>query len=81
MQGVWYRASTQRKAIELGIAGYVCNMADGTVYAELEGEEDLLKKMVDWCREGPTFARVKEVTVEEGTIKDFESFEVKKGSF
>ena len=81
VQGVWYRASTQRKAQELGIAGFVCNKADGSVYAELEGEEELLKKMVEWCREGPPFARVTQVEMEEGMLKGFENFVVKRGSF
>ena len=40
VQGVGFRYYTQRKAVELGITGFVQNRPDGSVYIEAEGEEE-----------------------------------------
>ena len=49
VQGVFFRANTERKAIEMGINGYVKNMPDGSVEAVFEGDETKVKKVIDWC--------------------------------
>lgn len=79
VQGVWYRASTERKAKELGICGFVKNESDGSVYAEAEGTEVQLKNLIAWCKSGPPLANVQSVFVEEGEICGFEDFEVRRG--
>lgn len=79
VQGVWYRASTQRKAKELGLSGFVRNEADGSVYAEAEGTAAELKALVEWCQEGPPFAKVARVEFEESNLKNFDDFEVRRG--
>jgi len=64
VQGVWFRAYTQRKAQELDIKGFVRNEADGTVYIEAEGEENAMKAFIEWCQEGPPLAKVERIEVE-----------------
>ena len=64
VQGVWYRASAKAKADELGIAGTVRNLPDGTVYIEATGPADQLEAFVIWCNDGPELARVDHVAVE-----------------
>lgn len=76
VQGVFFRASAVRKAQELGIAGWVKNVPDGSVAAEAEGEEAGVETFIGWCRQGPPGARVAEVKVEDGTVKRYESFEI-----
>jgi acylphosphatase len=44
--------------MHLGLAGWVRNRGDGTVEAEFEGERDTLQQMLNWCRNGPSFASV-----------------------
>ena len=61
VQGVGFRFSTVRVANELGLAGWVRNCVDGRVEAEFEGPEPALKKMLAWCRRGPSFAEVDDV--------------------
>ena len=61
VQGVGFRYMAKRKMVELGITGWVENLADGRVEAEFEGEENRIKEMVEWCREGPPLARVSRV--------------------
>ncbi len=63
VQGVYFRANTCQKALELGIKGYVKNQRDGSVEIIAEGEEGLLQKLVDWCHKGSVLAAVTEVKV------------------
>lgn len=77
VQGVFYRASTQKKAKELGVTGGVKNQADGSVYIEAEGLENQLNALVEWCKSGPPAAKVDEVEVKKADdIKGFNDFEV-----
>ena len=76
VQEVWFRASTKRKADEIGLSGVVKNEKDGTVYITVTGSENALESFVSWCSEGPELARVKEVLVEEIEWIAFSGFEV-----
>lgn len=76
VQGVFYRATTKEKARELGLKGFVKNMADGSVYLEAQGEPAALEQLVEWCNKGPKKAVVEEVSKEEGPLKNFDGFEV-----
>ncbi|MCS6832899.1 MAG: acylphosphatase [Flammeovirgaceae bacterium] len=78
VQGVFYRASTEEKAKSLGLAGYVCNMPDGSVYIEAEGSETKLNELVAWCKQGPPLAKVENVKVEEGDLQHYQKFEVRR---
>ena len=75
VQGVSFRHYTHRQALELGITGWVRNRPDGTVEALLEGPEEAVRNMVEWCRNGPPAAKVErlEVTHEDyrGEYKSF----------
>ncbi len=64
VQGVYYRASAQARAEELGITGYARNLADGRVEVLAEGEEQTLIQLLDWCWDGPPEATVQHVDVE-----------------
>ncbi len=77
VQGVFYRKSTLQKAQELGIAGYVQNQSDGSVYIEAEGFPDKLDALVSWCWDGSELARVDNVDVKEGDWCGFSTFEVR----
>ena len=78
VQGVWFRASTQKKAKELGVNGWVRNETDGSVTAVAQGDPDNLKEFRAWCEEGPSRARVERI--EEESVDNagrFHSFEIK----
>ncbi len=77
VQGVAFRASTQDKARELGIKGFVRNEADGGVYVEAEGLESSLEELLRWCRQGPPAARVADVKVKEAAPKGYDQFEIR----
>ena len=64
VQGVAFRAWTQRRALELGLSGWVRNEADGSVTALLVGEQATVDEMVSALHQGPTLARVSSVRTE-----------------
>ncbi len=64
VQGVGYRYFTSKWANRLGICGWVRNLPDGSVEVVAEGEEEALHLFVERLREGPRFARVREVKEE-----------------
>jgi acylphosphatase len=63
VQGVFFRASTQREARRLGLTGWVKNRNDGAVEILAEGEEDGLKDLIGWANRGPSASRVERVDV------------------
>ena len=78
VQGVFFRAETQRVAQGFNITGWVRNMADGRVEAVFVGDDADIDKMLAWCYIGPSAARVEEVlTEEEPYIGEFRDFSVK----
>lgn len=77
MQGVGFRYSARLAARNYGIKGYVRNMSDGSVYLEAEGSEDNINRFVNWCKKGPDFAYIDRINITDGSLTDFESFEVR----
>jgi acylphosphatase len=65
VQGVFFRESTRRAAIEAGVAGEVRNLPDGSVEAVFEGPPASVQRLVDFARVGPPDADVREVEVAE----------------
>jgi len=79
VQGVFYRAETQEKAVALGLSGFGRNEADGSVTVVAVGQESALKKLEDWCRQGPERAQVENVEAkyeEPKPEEKFTSFEI-----
>ncbi|MCX2742054.1 acylphosphatase [Pontibacter anaerobius] len=79
VQGVFFRASTQEKAEELGLTGFVQNEPGGTVYLEAEGSPEALKQLEQWAYDGPRHAKVEKVEVEEkDSLEGFDGFEQRR---
>ena len=77
VQGVWFRDSTRREAVTLGVFGWVRNRPNGTVEVLAEGPEDNVKKLVSWCHHGPPAAKVQQVhKATEEWKGEFKSFDV-----
>ena len=79
VQGVFFRASTKDVARQFGVKGWVKNESDGTVLIWAEGDERALNKFVEWVRQGPTYARVDNVSTKEETDAHHSDFEVRFG--
>ena len=78
VQGVFFRANMQRVARSLDLAGWVRNLPDGRVEAVVEGAENNMAAMLDWCRQGPPYAVVRQVVVtEEPYSGDYADFSIR----
>ncbi|GAB5530280.1 MAG: acylphosphatase [Roseivirga sp.] len=77
VQGVYFRASTTDKAIELGIKGWCSNQSDGSVLIHAEGDEETLADFESWCRKGPMMASVVELTKQEVESEAFSAFAIR----
>ncbi|KHL18959.1 acylphosphatase [Mumia flava] len=63
VQGVFFRDSCRRAALEAGVRGWVRNRDDGAVEAVFAGPPDAVDALVAWARVGPPRARVDDVAV------------------
>jgi acylphosphatase len=61
VQGVYYRASTAKKAQMLGLCGWVKNLDDGRVELRAQGSVEALERLLIWCKKGPILAKVSNV--------------------
>jgi acylphosphatase len=78
VQGVNFRYYTQRRAMELGLTGYVRNLWDGTVEAVAEGTQSKIKDLLAFLRVGPRSAFVTRVDTEWlAATGEFDRFEVR----
>jgi acylphosphatase len=64
VQGVWFRAWTERQATALGLDGWVRNRRDGDVEALFAGPDEAVDAMLAECWNGPKNARVEAVLAE-----------------
>ncbi|MBL0711023.1 MAG: acylphosphatase [Colwellia sp.] len=76
VQGVYFRVSSQQKAIDYGLSGYAKNLANGDVELILCGEEDKVKKMLTWLKKGPVQAEVTHLQHEKIDWQEHSSFTV-----
>ena len=77
VQGVWFRDSTRREAVSLGLCGWVKNRPDGAVEVLAEGPENQARKLVSWCHHGPPVATVARVhETQEEWKGEFDSFDI-----
>lgn len=77
VQGVFFRMRTKQHADLLGITGWVRNLNDGRVEGSASGDQKELEQFSAWLHEGPEYARVDGVDVEEREYQEFSDFRVK----
>ena len=75
VQGVFFRDNTRRKALSLGLRGWVRNTRDGRVEIVVEGPQEAVERLIEWCHVGPPYAEVTKVSAEReefrGEFSDF----------
>ena len=64
VQGVFFRETLRRMAIEKGVGGWAKNTRQG-LEAALEGPRPDVDELVKWCRSGPPHAVVIHVQVDD----------------
>ena len=65
VQGVAYRYFTQDAASRLGLAGWVRNLPDGSVEAQIAGPAGKIEALRGQLRQGPPMSRVDAIAEEE----------------
>jgi acylphosphatase len=68
VQGVFFRASTARRARELGVTGHAINLDDGRVEVLAVGPASRVAELCAWLEQGPPAARVTTVAVHEEPV-------------
>ena len=78
VQGVFFRISTQDKAKELELTGWVKNIFNNAVEILAEGEREKLSLFTGWLQLGPPNATIDKISIEweENSVKEFSSFEI-----
>lgn len=76
VQGVGYRAWTEREALARGLAGWVRNRLDGSVEALFAGDEEAVESILASCRRGPHAARVVDIEVSDADVPANPGFSV-----
>jgi acylphosphatase len=64
VQGVGYRQFVKKEAKKLGLVGWVRNLPEGTVEAEVNGLDESIEKFIKACKKGPYLSEVKAVDVD-----------------
>ncbi|MCD6226256.1 MAG: acylphosphatase [Candidatus Aenigmarchaeota archaeon] len=78
VQGVFFRSNTRNIARNLNLTGFVKNLQDGRVEVVAEGEEEKINKLIEFLKQGPEFAKVRNVDIKKEKYSgEFEDFEVK----
>ena len=75
VQGVFYRDWTVETARGLSLCGWVRNLPDGTVEAQLEGDEAAVVQLIEAMHDGPPRASVDQIEQREAELQGFDSFE------
>ncbi|HEX4467237.1 MAG TPA: acylphosphatase, partial [Solirubrobacteraceae bacterium] len=77
VQGVGFRDATRRRALELGLLGWVRNGDDDTVRIHAEGRSEDLDLLVEFLGAGPREASVGDVAYEKGKLEGHEQFAIR----
>ncbi len=74
VQGVFFRDSTRREALALGLTGYAINLPDGDVQVLACGESGAIEQLGQWLKQGPPLSRVESVREEEAALEALTGF-------
>jgi acylphosphatase len=76
VQGVFFRDTCRRLAVERGVAGWVRNLPDGRVEAVFEGLADDVARLIEWARHGPRLAIVESLAVQPEPPEGLAAFQI-----
>ena len=77
VQGVGYRAFARQAARELGVTGWVRNLANGDVESHANGSAAELEDFEARLRAGPRFAEVRSVRSSEAAVSSASEFQIR----
>ncbi len=71
---MFFRDSCRDVALQHEVAGSAVNRSDGSVEVILEGEDEAVNAVIEWCRSGPPHADVTGVDVSEEEPEGMQGF-------
>lgn len=77
VQGVGFRAFTENIALEIGVTGWVRNLADGRVEAHANGTPAQLDDFEARIRTGPRRSEVRSVEVLDAAVSEAVTFSIR----
>lgn len=77
VQGVGFREATRRRALGLGVMGWVRNAEDGTVTAHAEGPGAAVEALISFLGDGPRGAVVEDLKVDRAAVEGHEQFAIR----
>jgi len=79
VQGVAFRYYTVDMANKLGITGWVRNLYPRDVEAVVQGKNPEIDQMLNWLRQGPSTAQVRDIKIVEEpcSMDEFSDFSIK----
>ncbi len=77
VQGVGYRYTMRMVARDAGVAGWVRNLRDGSVEAEIEGTPEQVDEVLAWMAQGPPGAHVDTAMVTDAEPAGERGFDVR----
>jgi acylphosphatase len=80
VQGVFFRSATKHNAERHDIKGWVRNLPDDRLEAVFEGEKEAVQTLIDFCKNGPSGAKVTDIDLTWETYTgEFDRFKIKYG--
>jgi acylphosphatase len=76
VQGVFFRVSARKKAVETNITGWVKNTPERHVEIIASGNDEQIKSFIEWCKNGPSSARVDNLIMKEMEEMHFDEFKI-----
>ena len=74
VQGVFFRDSTRREAVALGLTGHAINLPDGDVQVLACGNLAAIEQLGRWLKQGPPLSQVISVSEEEAVLEALTDF-------
>ena len=74
VQGVFFRESTRRVAVELGLTGHAINLSNGEVEVLACGAQHAIDELAEWLQQGPRMAEVTSVVADDADWRELPGF-------
>lgn len=76
VQGVGFRAFVLREARQAGLSGWVRNLPDASVDAVFSGDDDVVSRVVELCRNAPFPIKVRDMETHAAETPQVSGFHV-----
>ena len=70
VQGSGFRAWAKDQSLKLNLSGWTRKASDGSIEIFVQGEEDQVNSFISVCWDGPDFAHVDEVLIQDGKFEE-----------